>query len=67
MANCDFLSVLINIYKYQKAIEIVKKATDEDSQGNYNEAYILYSNALDYFLTAIKCNLFYITNCNNKS
>ncbi|ORY00941.1 AAA-domain-containing protein [Basidiobolus meristosporus CBS 931.73] len=45
MANCDFLG---------KAIEIVKKATEEDGKGNYEEAYKLYQNSLDYFMTAMK-------------
>lgn len=45
MANCDFLG---------KAIEIVKKATDEDAKGNYEDAYKFYQNALDYFMTAMK-------------
>ncbi|KAI8335968.1 P-loop containing nucleoside triphosphate hydrolase protein [Chlamydoabsidia padenii] len=45
MSNSEFLS---------KAIEIVKRATEEDHRGNYKEAYALYQNALDYFMTAIK-------------
>ncbi|KAL1931069.1 hypothetical protein VTP01DRAFT_10206 [Rhizomucor pusillus] len=45
MSNSDFLA---------KAIEIVKKATEEDHKGNYKEAYAYYQNALDYFMTAIK-------------
>lgn len=45
MSQVDFLG---------KAIEIVKKATEEDTQGNYEEAYKLYSNALEYFMTALK-------------
>ncbi|KAK9729206.1 Vacuolar protein sorting-associated protein 4 [Basidiobolus ranarum] len=45
MANCDFLG---------KAIDIVKKATEEDGKGNYEEAYKLYQNSLDYFMTAMK-------------
>ncbi|KAG0754849.1 hypothetical protein G6F57_010724 [Rhizopus arrhizus] len=45
MSNTDFLA---------KAIEIVKKATEEDHKGNYKEAYTLYQNALEYFMTAIR-------------
>ncbi|KAI9097183.1 P-loop containing nucleoside triphosphate hydrolase protein [Phlyctochytrium arcticum] len=45
MANCDFLG---------KAIDIVKKATDEDGKGNFAEAYKLYQNSLEYFMTAMK-------------
>ncbi|KAG9288915.1 hypothetical protein G9A89_019537 [Geosiphon pyriformis] len=45
MANCDFLG---------KAIEIVKKATEEDAKGNYDQAYKYYQNALDYFMMAMK-------------
>lgn len=40
MANSDFLN---------KAIEIVQKAIDEDVKQNYQEAYKLYQNSLDYF------------------
>ena len=45
MSNVDFLG---------KAIEIVKKATEQDTLKNYAEAYKLYQNSLEYFLTAIK-------------
>lgn len=45
MANVDFLG---------KAIEIVKKATEQDTQGNFEEAYKLYQNSLEYFMTALK-------------
>ncbi|KAJ3086100.1 Vacuolar protein sorting-associated protein 4 [Quaeritorhiza haematococci] len=45
MANVDFLG---------RAIEIVKKATDEDSKGNFEEAYKLYQNSLEYFMAAMK-------------
>lgn len=41
----------------QKAIEIVKKATEQDGLGNFEEAYKLYQNALEYFMTAMKCNI----------
>ncbi|KAJ2975427.1 hypothetical protein NUW54_g11733 [Trametes sanguinea] len=39
----------------QRAIEIVQRAIEEDSAANYEEAYKLYSNALDYFMLALKC------------
>ena len=45
MANSDFLN---------KAIEIVQKAIDEDVKQNYQEAYKLYQNSLDYFMMAMK-------------
>ncbi|TPX54031.1 hypothetical protein PhCBS80983_g06063 [Powellomyces hirtus] len=45
MANCDFLG---------KAIGIVKKATEEDGKQNYAEAYKLYHQSLEYFMTAMK-------------
>ncbi|KAI8827133.1 P-loop containing nucleoside triphosphate hydrolase protein [Fimicolochytrium jonesii] len=45
MANVDFLG---------RAIDIVKKATEEDAKKNYAEAYKLYSNSLEYFMTALK-------------
>ncbi|KAI9206679.1 P-loop containing nucleoside triphosphate hydrolase protein [Polychytrium aggregatum] len=37
-----------------KAIEIVKRATEEDGKGNFQEAYKLYLNSLEYFTTAMK-------------
>jgi vacuolar protein-sorting-associated protein 4 len=37
MAQSDFLG---------KAIDMIKQATDQDNQENYEEAYRLYSNAL---------------------
>ncbi|OZJ02537.1 hypothetical protein BZG36_04129, partial [Bifiguratus adelaidae] len=40
--------------KDRKAIDIVKKATEEDQKGNYEDAYRYYQNALDYFMTAMK-------------
>lgn len=45
MAQVDFLG---------KAIDLVKKATEEDGQEHYDEAYRLYSNSLEYFLLAMK-------------
>lgn len=37
-----------------KAIEIVKKATEEDTAEHYEEAYRLYLSALEYFMAAMK-------------
>jgi len=45
MADCNFL---------QRAIDIVKQATTEDHNKNYEEALRLYQLALDYFMTALK-------------
>lgn len=45
MATTDFLS---------KAIEIVQKAIEADTAGRYEDAYTLYYNGLEYFMTAIK-------------
>ena len=39
----------------QKAIDIVTKATEEDSAKNYEEALRLYQHGVEYFLHAIKC------------
>ena len=39
----------------QRAIDIVKNAIEEDQKQNYEEAYKLYSNSLDYFMLALKC------------
>lgn len=46
MGSTDFL---------QKAIDIVQNAIEADTAGRYEEAYKLYYNGLEYFMTAIKC------------
>lgn len=40
---------------FQKAIELVTKATEEDKSNNYAEALRLYESAVEYFLHAMKC------------
>ncbi|KAJ1957254.1 Vacuolar protein sorting-associated protein 4 [Dispira parvispora] len=45
MATVDFLG---------RAIELAKKAIEEDGKENYEEAYKQYQNALEYFVMAIK-------------
>lgn len=45
MSNSDFLG---------KAINIVKKAIDEDNAGNYEQAYQYYYQALECFMLAVK-------------
>lgn len=45
MANTNFLD---------KAIGIVKDAIEQDTKQNYQEAYKLYQNSLDFFLLALK-------------
>ncbi|KAH0513203.1 Vacuolar protein sorting-associated protein 4A [Microtus ochrogaster] len=40
---------------FQKAIDLVTKATEEDKAKNYEEALRLYQHAVEYFLHAIKC------------
>ena len=39
----------------QRAIQLVSVAIEEDNKQNYAEAYKQYSNALDYFMLALKC------------
>lgn len=39
----------------QKAIDLVKKATDADNAEKYDEALNYYQHAIDYFLHALKC------------
>lgn len=39
----------------QKAIDIVKRAIEEDEKQDYQEAYRLYQQSLEYFMTALKC------------
>ena len=38
----------------EKAIDLAKKATEEDNKKNYEEACKLYENAVQYFLHALK-------------
>ena len=38
----------------EKAIDLAKRATDEDNKKNYEEACKLYENAVQYFLHALK-------------
>ncbi|PWA03458.1 hypothetical protein BB558_000377 [Smittium angustum] len=45
MANVDFLG---------KAVELVNKAISEDTSGNLEEAYKLYMQSLDWFMTSLK-------------
>lgn len=50
--------VLLNdklFYKFQKAIDLVTKATEEDRNRNFEEALRLYEHGVEYFLHAIKC------------
>ena len=42
----------------QRAIQLVSVAIEEDNKQNYAEAYKQYSNALDYFMLALKCARF---------
>lgn len=44
----------------QKAIGIVQRAIEEDTKQNYPEAYKQYSNALDYFMLALRCTTYNI-------
>lgn len=44
---------------WQKAIELVTKATEEDKNKNYEEALKLYEHSVEYFLHAIKCEYFF--------
>lgn len=45
---------------FQKAIDIVTRATEEDKKKNYEEALRLYEHGVGYFLHAIKCKKFFI-------
>ena len=43
--------------KFQRGIDLVTKATEEDKAKNYEEALLLYQHAVEYFLHSIKCQL----------
>lgn len=45
----------MSLHLFQKAIDLVTKATEEDKAKNYEEALRLYQHAVEYFLHAIKC------------
>ncbi|KAI8994573.1 P-loop containing nucleoside triphosphate hydrolase protein [Pilobolus umbonatus] len=45
MSETDFLS---------NAIEIARRATEEDHNENYKQAYTLYQNCLEYFMAAVR-------------
>ncbi|OBS67286.1 hypothetical protein A6R68_04179 [Neotoma lepida] len=49
MGSTDLYALL-----FQKAIDLVTKATEEDKAKNYEEALRLYQHAVEYFLHAIK-------------
>jgi len=53
---------------FQKAIDLVTKATEEDRSKNYEEALKLYESGIEYFLHALKCkfNKYYIQYTLNK-
>lgn len=39
----------------EKAISLVRQASEEDDKENYEEAKRLYVNAIEYFLAVNKC------------
>jgi len=60
MSTGDFLQVhpyFVKRTNCQKAIDIVKKAIEEDEKKEYQEAYRLYQQSLEYFMMALKCTL----------
>lgn len=50
---CCLLKLCLN--PFQKAIDLVTKATEEDRNKNYEEALRLYEHGVEYFLHSIKC------------
>jgi vacuolar protein-sorting-associated protein 4 len=62
MATGDFLQVpspLLPcpwpVFNPQKAIDIVKRAIEQDEKQDYQDAYRLYQQSLEYFMMALKC------------
>lgn len=51
------MTQLFLFYVLQKAIDLVKKATEADNAEKYIEALDFYQHAIDYFLHALKCEL----------
>ena len=46
------------VVQFQKAIDLVTKATEEDKNKNYSQALHYYEHGVEYFLHAMKCELF---------
>lgn len=42
-------------YVFQKAIDLIKKATEEDNAEQYLDALLHYQNGIDYMLHVLKC------------
>lgn len=49
------VSLFPDVGNEQKAIDLVKKATEEDEKKNYGEALSLYRYSIEYFMHSIKC------------
>ncbi len=56
-----FILVCFFFFLFQKAIDLVAKATEKDRNRNYGEAMRLYELGVEYFLYAIKCKYTYDT------
>lgn len=48
-------SVRFTLYGVQKAIELVKQATEADNAGDYETALKYYESGVEHFLHALKC------------
>ena len=46
---------LLRVAMEQKAIELARQACELDREQKYEEALDMYSKALEYFMSAIKC------------
>ena len=45
-----------------KAVAIITKATESDKAKNYEEALRYYTCGVDYFIHALKCRFYWISN-----
>ena len=45
-----------------KGIDIITKGTEADKAKNYEEALRYYTRGVDYFMHALKCRFYWISN-----
>ncbi|KAG8235624.1 hypothetical protein J437_LFUL014882 [Ladona fulva] len=64
---CRLFPAMANGTAFQKAIDLVVRATEEDKKKNYEEALQLYEHAVKYFLHAIKCKYNHYLRQSNKT
>lgn len=54
------VSLAFGFQLFQKGLEVVQRATEEDKKRNYHTALKLYEEGTQYFIHAIKCKETYL-------